>query len=55
MPVQVHLLSERIGIIHDPRIPDEWYDKRYCEVCCPESLLPFPQQAARVKKNVFKW
>lgn len=50
-----------ISIIHDSRVPDEWYDDRFCEVCCPERLLPLPQRLAhergvengsRVEKDV---
>lgn len=47
-PIQIAFLDEskRTGIIHDERIPGEWYDKHYCETCCPDYLLPLPQQAA---------
>ncbi len=24
-------------------IPDNWYNTAFCEVCCPDSLLPYPQ------------
>ena len=49
-PIKMVILSERKGIIQDERIPDEWYDDKYCEVCCPRSLLPF-QQIARHKRQ----
>jgi hypothetical protein len=43
-PVKIHLLNDSRAIIHDERIPTSWYDDRWCEVCCPESLLPYPQR-----------
>jgi len=42
-PVQIALISERIGVIHDPRIHDSWYRSQFCETCCPRELLPLPQ------------
>jgi hypothetical protein len=42
-PVQIYCLSGNIAVIHDLRIPDGWYSPSFCEVCCPESLLPAPQ------------
>lgn len=45
-PMQVYELGERVAVLHDPRIPDEWYESRYCETCCPVSLLPLPQVLA---------
>lgn len=38
------------AIFHDSRIPDAWYQTRYCEVCCPEDLLPLPQQMAHLRQ-----
>jgi len=44
-PVKIRILDEerRVAVIHDPRIPDKWYDRCWCGVCCPRDLLP-PQQ-----------
>jgi len=42
-PIQCRKLGEGTAIFHDPRIGERWYSRRYCEVCCPESLLPIPQ------------
>jgi hypothetical protein len=42
--IKIRSLSERAAIILDERIPDRWYNNYYCEVCCPESLLPHPQR-----------
>jgi len=44
MPIDVMLIGERTGVIADWRIPDEYYNDRICEVCCPESLLPIQQR-----------
>lgn len=43
-PFDIHPISERHAVMHDARIPPEWYDKRFCEICCPSALLPIPQQ-----------
>jgi len=43
-PIKVHLLCEGVGVIHDERIPDQFYKDRFCEVCCPEGYLPYPQR-----------
>ena len=42
-PIQCKFLGGRTAIIHDPRIGERWYDKRFCEVCCPKEFLPVPQ------------
>lgn len=44
-PIKILPISEQITIIHDKRIGDQWYMDRFCEVCCPEELLPLLQQA----------
>lgn len=57
-PVRIAFLNQnkRVGIIHDHRIPTEWYDKRYCEVCCPDHLLPLPQQAVHdIEERAGHW
>ena len=43
-PVSIRVLKGKLAVIHDPRIKDKWYAPEYCEVCCPVSLLPEPQQ-----------
>ena len=43
-PFNIKLLNERTAVVHDIRIPDGWYDARWCAVCCPKDLLPLPQQ-----------
>jgi hypothetical protein len=48
LPVAVTLLSERVGMIADWRIPDSFYNDYICEVCCPASLLPMSQQIHHV-------
>jgi len=50
-PFQILPLSEHVALIHDSRIPDNWYQHRYCEVCCPEELLPHPQQMAHKRQE----
>ena len=45
LPVKLQVLEEGLATICDARIPDEWYAPDYCKVCCPERLLPAPQQA----------
>ena len=42
-PVDIRVLAGRIAVVHDRRIPHDWYQVRFCEVCCPKALLPLPQ------------
>ena len=42
-PIEIKPLSDRIAVIHDSRIPDNWYSDSFCEICCPRDLLPLPQ------------
>jgi hypothetical protein len=49
-PIDIIPISENSAVIHDSRIPNEWYDTRFCEVCCPHNLLPIPQQLAYNRK-----
>ncbi len=50
-PIKVMRLSERVAIVHDERIPEEWYNQRYCETCCPEDFLPCSQVMARRRQE----
>lgn len=52
-PIKVHPISKRHAILHDERIPHEWYDDRFCSICCPESLLPLPQRAAKFRDREY--
>jgi hypothetical protein len=42
-PIGIRVLSGRVAVIHDRRIPANWYSSSFCEVCCPKDLLPLPQ------------
>jgi hypothetical protein len=42
-PVDIRVLAGRTAVFHDRRIPHNWYQSRFCEVCCPKALLPLPQ------------
>jgi len=44
MPLRIHKLGPRTAAIADPRIPREWYDEKFCTVCTPRDLLPYPQR-----------
>jgi hypothetical protein len=46
-PILVQPVSSSHAIIDDDRIPEEFYETRYCECCCPERLWPEPQRKAR--------
>lgn len=50
-PIRIMVLGDGIAALHDERIPDRWFSKTYCEVCCPQSLLPFPQRAAHMRQE----
>ncbi len=43
-PIEIFPISERHALIHDKRIPREFYDKEYCSLCCPRDLWPEPQR-----------
>ena len=54
-PIGIRVLAGNIAVIHDKRIPSEWYRSEFCEVCCPRSLLPLPQtlrQEREVRQGV---
>jgi len=38
-PIKIKRLASNVGLIVDERIPDHWYQDRYCEVCTPEAFL----------------
>ena len=44
LPVKILPLNDYSAVIHDNRIPDQWYRSTWCEVCCPLDLLPAPQR-----------
>lgn len=44
--VEVELLSETVGLIVDPRVPEHELTPRWCTVCCPFRLIPEEQQRA---------
>ena len=48
-PIQCEALSERSAVINDGRIPDDWYQDHFCEVCTPRSLLPLPQRLKQLR------
>ena len=43
-PIKIKILENRIAVIHDSKIPDEYYNQGFCTVCCPERLLPVTQK-----------
>jgi hypothetical protein len=43
-PVKILLINSKIGVINDERIPDEFYNERFCIVCTHEDFLTLPQQ-----------
>ena len=46
-PIKVLQIGKRTAIVYDPRVPDEFFDAKWCTVCCPERLLPMPQRIHR--------
>jgi hypothetical protein len=50
-PVTCKVIGGRTAVINDARIGDRWYDNRYCEVCCPQDLLP-PQQLLQHERAI---
>jgi len=53
-PIRILPISERHAVIIDERIPEKWYSKKYCEVCCPFDLLPHNQKMSYVRKLLTK-
>jgi len=57
-PIEIDPLDaiHHAAVIIDPRIPDEFFDMTFCEVCCPKELLPQPQKLriARQVKQGFR-
>jgi hypothetical protein len=43
-PIKIIQIAGHTAIIHDERIPHDWYQSRWCECCCPSELLPLTQQ-----------
>ena len=43
-PIQCENLGRNRAIVQDPRIGERWYADRYCEVCCPNEMLPCNQR-----------
>jgi hypothetical protein len=50
LPIKVLPLNENIAVVCDERIPDNWYSKKFCEVCCPEIFLPLDQRL-----RIWRW
>lgn len=48
-PIQIHPVSDNHAVIHDDRIPHDYYDKDFCTICTPFELLPLPQQLYRAR------
>ena len=44
LPITIAILDEKTAIVHDQRIPSDWYRNHWCECCCPEHLLPIQQR-----------
>ena len=51
-PIDIFIYERDFALIHDIRIPEEYYQKHFCEVCCPEDLLPMPQRLALDRKTL---
>jgi len=49
-PVKIRVIGPRSAIIHDERIPDEFYAGEYCEICCRKELLP-RNQLDRIERH----
>jgi len=50
-PIKIVVIDEqlRVAAVNDPRIPDEYYTTRFCEVCTPINLLPVPQRLRHLR------
>lgn len=43
-PVTVLLISDKLGVILDKRVPKEYYWTEFCSICCPFEYLPTTQK-----------
>lgn len=43
--------ESRTAMIHDHRIPDNYYQDFFCETCCPRDYLPIPQRL-RIQRDL---
>jgi hypothetical protein len=43
-PIDILIYETCFALIHDARVPEDYYQKHFCEVCCPENLLPISQR-----------
>lgn len=50
-PFEIAILEGWLAYIHDPRIPDNWYLNKWCEICCPSASLPLNQQLAHDRQR----
>lgn len=49
-PIRIAVIGVRTGVFNDPRIDEEHYLKRFCEVCCPSDLLPIHQRLEKSRR-----
>lgn len=49
-PIDIRVLGGSAAVFHDRRIPSNWYQTHFCEVCCPSQLLPLPQLLRRERE-----
>lgn len=48
--VKILPITKRYAVIHEESFPHEYYQKEFCEVCCPAGFLPFNQKLRRARK-----
>lgn len=48
-PLRVLLFQDDLALVHDERIPHDWYTQGWCEVCTPQHLLPPPQRLRHLR------
>ena len=53
-PIQIHILSDKYAVIHDSRIPHNFYSEEFCRICTPYDLLPLPQKLHLARRVLTK-
>ena len=48
-PVRALNIGGRFAVVHDHRIPDNWYQDHFCEVCTPVDMLPLIQRMKHLR------
>jgi hypothetical protein len=49
-PVKIHVVDKSRCMIHDTRIPHDWYCENLCSICTPFAMMPLTYQMQYARK-----